>query len=80
MLDRELNELGSSLKAMHLHHLILVEFDSSRRNRKIVRDRFRRTPFRKQLQYLSLARRERLRAFSLGSSIVPGFRHHRFGQ
>ena len=80
MLDREMNKLSARVKAVHLHQLILVEFDSSRRNRKVVRDRFRRTPLRKQLQYLSLARRERLRAFSLGSSIVPGFRHHRFGQ
>ena len=49
MLDCEVNELSAAAKSVHLHHLVPVELDSSRGNRKIVRNLFRRTPFRKQL-------------------------------
>jgi hypothetical protein len=55
VLNREVNQFGAAAKSVHLHHLVLVEFDSSRGNRKIARDLLRRTPLRKQLQNLSLA-------------------------
>ena len=30
MLDREVNKLNTNAKSVHLHHLVLVEFDSAR--------------------------------------------------
>ena len=30
MLDREVNRLNSNAKSVHLHHLVLAEFDSAR--------------------------------------------------
>jgi hypothetical protein len=47
MLDREVNKFGATVKSVHLHHLVLVEFDSSRRNRKIAGNLLRRTALRK---------------------------------
>jgi hypothetical protein len=44
VLDREVNKLGAAMKSVHLHHLVLVEFDSSRGNRKIARNLLRRPP------------------------------------
>ena len=49
MLDREVNELSTAVKSVHLHHLVLVEFDGSRGNRKVARNLLRRTPLREQL-------------------------------
>jgi hypothetical protein len=55
MFDREMNQFGTAAKSVHLHHLVLMEFDSSRRNRKFARNLLRRASFREQLQNLSLA-------------------------
>ena len=55
MLDREVNKFSATAKSVRLHHLVLVEFDSSRGNRKVARNLLRRTPLRKQLQNLSLS-------------------------
>jgi hypothetical protein len=55
MFDREVNQFGTAAKAVHLHHLVLMEFDSARRNRKFARNLLRRASFRQQLQNLSLA-------------------------
>jgi hypothetical protein len=52
--DREVNQFGAAAKSVHLHHLILMEFDSSRRDRKLARNLLRRASFREQLQNLSL--------------------------
>ena len=76
MLDREVNQFSTAAKSVHLHHLVLMEFDSSRRNRKLARNLLRRTPLREQLQNLSLARRERLRAFLPASSAALGLLDH----
>jgi hypothetical protein len=46
MFDREVNQFGTAAKAVHLHHLVLMEFDSSRRNRKFARNLLRRASFR----------------------------------
>ena len=48
-LDREVNKFSTTAKTVRLHHLVLVEFDSSRGNRKIARNLLHRTPLRKQL-------------------------------
>jgi hypothetical protein len=53
--DREVNQFGTAAKSVHLHHLVLMEFDSSRRNRKFARNLLRRASFRQQLQNLFLA-------------------------
>jgi hypothetical protein len=55
MFDREVNQFGTAAKSVHLHHLVLMELDSSRRNRKLARNLLRRSSFREQLQNLSLA-------------------------
>ena len=55
MLDREVDKFSTTAKSVHFHHLVLVKFDSSRRNRKIARDLLRGMPLGKQLQNLSLA-------------------------
>ena len=55
MFDREVNQFGTAAKSVHLHHLVLMELDSSRRNRKLARNLLRRPSFREQLQNLSLA-------------------------
>ena len=55
MFDREVNQFSTAAKSLHLHHLVLMEFDSSRRNRKFARNLLRRASFRQQLQNLSLA-------------------------
>ena len=55
MFDREVNQFGTAAKSVHLHHLVLMEFDSSRRNCKLARNLLRRASFREQLQNLSLA-------------------------
>ena len=55
MFDREVNQFGTAAKSVHLHHLVLMEFDSSRGNRKLARNLLRRASFREQLQNLSLA-------------------------
>jgi hypothetical protein len=55
MFDREVNQFGAAAKSVHLHHLVLMEFDSARRNRKLARNLLRRPSFREQLQNLSLA-------------------------
>ena len=78
MLDGEMNKFSATMKSVHLHHLVLVEFNSSRGNRKIACNLLRRTPLRKQLQNLSLAWREQLRAFVIASSAALGFLHHLF--
>jgi len=54
MFDREVNQFGTAAKSVHLHYLVLMEFDSSRRNRKLARNLLRRASFREQLQNLSL--------------------------
>ena len=64
ILDREVNKLSAAVKSVHFHDLVLVEFNSSRGNRKIARNLLRRTPLREQLQNLPLAWREQLRAFA----------------
>jgi len=76
ILDREVNKFSTAVKSVHLHHLVLVEFDSSRGNRQIVCNLLRRTPLREQLQNLSLAWREQLRAFLLASCPALGFLEH----
>jgi hypothetical protein len=55
MFDREMNQFGTAAKSVHLHHLVLMEFDSSRRNSELARDLLRGASFREQLQNLSLA-------------------------
>jgi hypothetical protein len=55
MFDREVNQFGAAAKSVHLHHLVLMELDSSRRNRKFARNLLCRASFRQQLQNLSLA-------------------------
>ena len=55
MFDREVNQFRTAAKSVHLHHLVLMEFDSSRRNRKLARNLLRGASFREQLQNLSLA-------------------------
>jgi hypothetical protein len=55
MFDREVNQFGTAAKSVHLHHLVLMEFDSTRRNRKFARNLLRGASFREQLQNLSLA-------------------------
>ena len=55
MFDREMNQFGTAAKSVHLHHLVLMEFDSSRRNRELARNLLRGASFREQLQNLSLA-------------------------
>jgi hypothetical protein len=35
MFDHEVNQFSTAAKLVHLHHLILMEFDNSRRNRKL---------------------------------------------
>ena len=49
MLDREVNQFGATVKSVHFHHLVLVEFDGARGNRKIARNLLRRTSLREQL-------------------------------
>jgi hypothetical protein len=55
LFDREVNQFSAAAKSVHLHHLVLMEFDSSRRNRKLARNLLRRASFCEQLKNLSLA-------------------------
>jgi hypothetical protein len=55
MFDGEMNQFGTAAKSVHLHHLVLMEFDSSRRNSELARNLLRGASFREQLQNLSLA-------------------------
>src|ERR1700722_772472 len=78
--DREVNQFGTAAKSVHLHHLVLMEFDSSRRNRKFARNLLRRASFRQQLKNPFLPGRERIRAFLPASSATLGLLDHLFGQ
>jgi hypothetical protein len=49
MFDREVNQFGTAAKSVHVHHLILMEFDSTRRNCKFARNLLRRASFGEQL-------------------------------
>src|ERR1700722_3008286 len=80
MFDREVNEFGAAPKTVHLHHLVLMEFDSSRRNRQLGRNLLCRASFREQLQNLSLARRKRVRTFLPASSATLGLLDYLFRQ
>ena len=49
MLDREVNKLSAAIQSVHFHHLVLVEFNSSRGNREVARNLLGRTPLHEQL-------------------------------
>src|SRR5579871_4451186 len=76
MLNREVNELSTAAKSVHLHHLVLMKLDSSRRNRQVACNLLRRTAPGKQLKNLSLAWREQLHSFVLASCPALGFLHY----
>lgn len=57
--QRILDQIRRGTEIQLLHKLGFVEFNGSRRNLKTNRDVFHRSPFRQELQHLTLSKGER---------------------